>query len=641
MPNIQHRESVKICPAFCDGKKLTSYQQSVLWSLFTREPDRSTGSVLTDIAEEGEPLGISVRHVNRLRVAWGVPRGKGRPRGRKPKNGTDRTGGTPGALSERTARGERVRMTSSMSYVGVHLFASWLDEQGLCAHVVTLITQCIQQYRTEHPDAEFPLLHHKEETLLHRVQALLYAPLFRIGKLTGYDVIEHPLETLVGRGYQSSTLQQFLGQLERINAGDALLPALLPADNGNRKEAQEEGASGNRVYIDGHMIGLWSRVSLHKGKITMLGRIMAGSQAVIAHNHTGRAVCVAYQPPDIRMPHFIVAYCQQIVAATGAEVFVIDREVNSVALAREFQEAELGLVSMLDRNQYDGLSSWHTTRIGALADGSVVYEGQWVTPREDDPRHFVLVDTGERVLAYWGTPKVKEQIEPVQWPDIYHQRTHLQEQRFKEMKAYEALDVNFGTKKIWGPDRHQERAREKLAEAKDKKAQQVMNKASLLKQQQDKVAESQTKGHTTRLEQRQRRFTVLEQEVKQATDKFEQAQCQLETVGPATQRADRDFRKQLIMTIRTLLLDNALQTFLATLIAVMAAPISLECVLKVLFERSGARLETETEDIYWINTAGLSATYRKTLGQIVTGLCAMNLRKQGKPIRVRLRESPP
>jgi len=637
MQDRQRSESVKICPAFCDGKKLTGFQQSVLWSLCMKEPDRPTSLVLIHLAEDGEPLSISVRHVNRLRVDWGLQRGKGRPRGHPTKAGH---GGT-GEVSERAEQGDLVQMTPSLSYVGVHLFAAWLDEQGLCVQVVTLITQCIQQYRSAHPEADFPLLHHKEETLLHRFQAVLYAPLFRIGTLTGYDVTEHPLETLVGRGYQSSTLNQFLGQLERINAGDALLPALCLKDTGNTEETRNGDESGNRIYIDGHMIGLWSTVSMHKGKITMLGRIMAGSQAVIAHNQEGQAVCVAYQPPDIRMPHFILAYCQQVVTVTGVDVFVIDREVNSVDLARLFRDAHVGLLSMLDRNQYDGLSSWHTTRIGVLADGSAVYEGQWASPRPDDPRHFVLVDTGERVLAYWGTPTVKEQIAPVQWPEVYRQRTHLQEQRFKEMKAYEALDVNFGTKKLWGPDRHQERAREKLAEVKDKKAQQVTKKMTLLAQQQDKVAESQAKGHTTRLEQRQRRFTALEQEVTQANDKLEQAQHQLDAIGPAKQRADRDFRKQLIMTIRTLLLDNALQTFLATLIALMPESISLTCLLTLFFERSGARFETATECIYWVNTAGLSRAYRNTLGQIAAGLCAMNLRCRGKPIRVRLRETPP
>jgi hypothetical protein len=637
MQDIQDRRSGDICPVFCDGKKLTGFQQSVLWSMCRKEPERPTSLILNQFAEENEPVCVSVRHVNRLRAVWGLQRRKGRPCGSTLKAGH---GGT-GEVSKRTEQGDVVSMSLSLSYVGVHLFAAWLDEQGLCAQVVTLLMQGIQQYRREHPEADFPLLHHKEETLLCRFQAVLYAPLFHISKLTGYDVIEHPLETLIGRGYQSSTLNQFLGQLERMNAGDTLLPALRPKETGSPDVTRHGDESGNRIYIDGHMIGLWSRVSMHKGKITMLGRIMAGSQAVIAHNQEGQAVFVTYHPPDIRMPHFILTYCQQVVTVTGVNLFVIDREVNSVELARLFQEAQLGLLSMLDRNQYDGLSSWHTTRIGELADGSAVYAGQWATPRLDDPRQFVLVDTGERVLAYWGTPKVAEQIELVEWPEVYRQRTHLQEQRFKEMKAYEALDVNFGTKKIWGPDRHQEREREKLAEAKDKKAQQVTRKKELLQQQADKVAESQTKGHTTRLEQRQRRFAVLEQEVKQACDHLEQAQQKLDAVGPEKQRADRDFRKQLIMTIRTLLLDNALQAFLATLLTMMATSISLECLLTLLFERSGARVETETEYIYWINTTGLSVTYRNTLAQIVAGLCAMKLRSQGKPIHIRLKGTPP
>jgi hypothetical protein len=637
MQDIQDRRSWDLCPVFCDGKKLTGFQQAVLWSMCKNEPDRPTGLILKQFAEESEPLSISVRHVNRLRTVWGLQRRKGRPRGHTRKAGH---GGT-GEVSQRTEHGDVVPMTLSLSYVGVHLFVAWLDEQGLCAQVVTLLMQGIQQYRSEHPDADFPLLHHKTGTLLSRFQAVLYAPLFHIGKLTGYDVIEHPLETLIGRGYQSSTLNQFLGQLERMNAGNTLLPALRPKEPGSPDETRHGDESGNRIYIDGHMIGLWSRVSMHKGKITMLGRIMAGSQAVIAHNQEGQAVFVTYQPPDIRMPHFILAYCQQVVTVTGVDMFVIDREVNSVELARLFHEAHLGLLSMLDRNQYDGLSSWHTTRIGELADGSAVYAGQWATPRPDDPRQFVLVDTGERVLAYWGTPNVNEHLDLVQWPDVYRQRTHLQEQRFKEMKAYEALDVNFGTKKIWGSDRHQEREREKLAEVKDKKMRHVTKKEALLTQQADKVAESQTKGHTTRLQQRQCRFAALEEEVKQARDHLEQAQQKLDAVGSAKQRADRDFRKQLIMTIRTLLLDNALQAFLATLLTMMATSISLECLLTLLFERSGVRVETETEYIYWINTTGLSVTYRNTLVQIVTGLCAMKLTSQGKPIRIRLKGTPP
>ena len=65
-----------------------------------------------------------------------------------------------------------------------------------------------------------------------------------------------------------------------MGADAALLPALLPTQ------------TGQITYIDGHMIAYWARVPMHKGQITMRGRIMAGSQAVIAHNEAGHAVFV-------------------------------------------------------------------------------------------------------------------------------------------------------------------------------------------------------------------------------------------------------------------------------------------------------------------------------------------------------------
>ena len=48
----------------------------------------------------------------------------------------------------------------------------------------------------------------------------------------------------------------------------------------------------------------------------MLGRIMAGSHAVIAHNAAGQALFVAYYPPDIPLSQVIVEYCQKVALAT-------------------------------------------------------------------------------------------------------------------------------------------------------------------------------------------------------------------------------------------------------------------------------------------------------------------------------------
>jgi hypothetical protein len=140
------------------------------------------------------------------------------------------------------------------------------------------------------------------------------------------------MATLIGHSYQYTTLSQFLGQLERIAAAPWLMPILFPAPG------------GKLIYVDGHMIAYWSRKSMHKGKITMRGRIMAGSQAVISHDEAGRAVYVAYYPPDLHLSQLILAYCERVAVATGSELFVMDRAVNSKAMAQDFDEAGLGSV---------------------------------------------------------------------------------------------------------------------------------------------------------------------------------------------------------------------------------------------------------------------------------------------------------
>ncbi len=598
------------------GRKITTVQMALLWKGLQADPACPSRVLLEQVAWQGGTLSVGVRQINRLRVKWGLNRGKGRPRQRA-------SGEAP------PSQGEGMSVTARLSFVGVHLFADWMAQQAGWHPVLPLLKQAIEAYQRTHPEEDFPLLHHREETLLRRFQALFLAPLLGIEKLPEFDVQEHPLPTLLGGGYQSATLTQFLGQLERIDAAAALRVALVPEE------------SGPISYVDGHMIAFWSRVSMHKGKITMLGRIMAGSQAVIAHHEEGQALWVEYYPPDQPLSQVIVAYCQQVSGATGIELLVIDRAVNSVAMAGAFTRQGWGLLSMLDENEHKGLSSFDITVLGTDEEGSTVYKGTWKEPRAEDPRRFVLVESVEsRLLVYWGTPQLEQSVEPIQWPRLYRQRNEIQENRFKRMIDHGALNTNYGRKKRTGPDRHQQRAQEKLTQALVRTQAKVEKKEDRVKRQQEKVTESTQKGHTTRLQQRQRTLAVEEEEWKNARHKHEKLAQQAQALGSPRERADRDFRKQRIMTVRTLLLENALLAFLVGLGGKLKEKVSLESLLKILFERSGARLETNAEIIYWVNTAGLSIPYQRRLAQLVEGVSAMNLRRQGKPIRVQLREAP-
>jgi hypothetical protein len=604
-------------PSFCAGRKLGVVEQALLWTLLHENPQCPSRVLLDKVAQRQIPVVVSIRHLNRWRAQWQLNRLKGRP-------------GQASCRPPVACGAQVVQVTPRLSFVGVHLFAHWLDQHDALGPVVIQLKQAIETHKRAHLDDDFALLHHREQTLRRRFQALFFAPLFGIEKLTAFDTHEHPLPTLLGRGYQSATLRQFLGQRERLDAAEALMPALVPPQ------------PGQIIYVDGHMIAYWSRVVMHKGKITMLGRIMAGSQAVIAHNEAGQALFVEYHPPDRHVSQVIVEYCQKVVEATGISLFVIDRAVNSVAMACAFAKQGWGLLCMLDDNEHDGLSSFDATLVDTLDDGTKVYSGPWKVPRPEDPRHFVLVEPAEgKTLVYWGTPKVEEMVEATAWPQVYRERNELQENSFKRMIDHGALNTNYGRKKIVGPDRHQQRAQEKLDKSLEGLQQRVDKRVNQVKAQQDKGAESAAKGHGKRLEQRQRTLAVLDKALKDAQHKQGQLAAQAAALGPPGERADRDFRKQTIMTFRTLLLENALTSFITALVGNLQAKVSLACILSLLFERSGSRVETGSQVIYWVNTTGLSVTYRRLLGEVVDGLCVMNLRSQGKPIRVCLRDMPP
>jgi hypothetical protein len=606
-----------LSPAFSAGRKLSEVAQALLWTLLQEDPGCPSRVLLDKVALRQIPIAVSLRHINRWRATWGRNRRKGRPHHPE--------GPRPVASGAAV-----IQVTPRLSFVGVHLFAHWLDQQDAFGPVVAQLTQAVEAHKHTHPGNDFALLHHREQTLLCRFQALFFAPLLGIDRLTGFDTHEHPLQTLLGRGYHSSTLRQFLGQLECVGAAEALMSTLLPAK------------AGQLIYVDGHMIAYWSRRSMHKGKITMLGRIMAGSQAVIAHDDAGQAVFVAYYPPDIHVSQVIVPYCQKVALATGRALFVIDRAVNAVALAGAFDDQGVGLLCMLDDNEHEGLESFAATAVDILEDGTRVYSGPWKASRPDDPRHFVIVVPAEgKTVVYWGTPKVEETLAASEWPRVYRERNEIQEHSFKRMIDHGGLDINYGRKTILGPDRHHQRQAKQLAQSLETAHKRVDKKAEAVKAQQEKVAESTSQEHGKRLEQRKRHLVTLEQEFKDAKAKQTTCSEQVAALGPAGQRADRDFRKQTIMTIRTLLLENTLRAFLVALLATLQTKVSLEQVLRLLFERSGARMETLSQVVYWVNTAGLSLPNRRLLSEIVEGLCAMDLQDQGKPIHVRLKDMPP
>jgi len=559
---------------FYDGRKINTDQKIFLWELLQEDSECPSSVLILKIEQVYGKISITIRHINRIRVSWGLSREKGRPRKSVSANNS-------------CFQKNLVCVIPNLQFIGVSLFEDWMEQHEGFSDIMMLLKQAVEQYSLSQPNASFPLLHHREETLLLRFKALFYAPLFGIGRLTEFDVVEHSLEAVIGRSYQSSTLNQYLSQLERIDVSNFLMPALVSDDS-----------DGEIAYIDGHMILFWSKaVSMHKGKITMLGRIMAGSNAVVTHNENGHAVYFDYYPPDIRLPRVITAYCEKVVSMTGIKIFIIDREINSVAMAQAFESREWGLLSMLDKNEYKDLSDWDIKLEGHLEDGSKVYSGQWKKIRKDDPRSFVIVEKDDNLLPFWGTSEISRNFSPLQWPGLYSRRTELQENSFKRMIDHGSLNINFGIKKIIGPDRHQAKAISNVEDKLEGLRTKREKKESHVKEQEDKVMESKINGHEKRLQQREKSLIILQDNLNEIKKNEKKAEDKKNDLGEPKTRADRDFRKQKIMTFRTLLLENALMSFLLSLTGSLDIKTGIETIISLIFKRSGTYIENCAEII--------------------------------------------
>ncbi|MBF0236281.1 MAG: hypothetical protein HQM12_01130 [SAR324 cluster bacterium] len=602
-------------PNFSSGYRISRSQKEQMWELLQEHDGLNSQELIRLLEPVCGGICVSIRQINRIRASWLLNGHRGRPRG------------TVQDLRQIKIEKDVVQIVPHNQCAGLHLFDAWVDSEGLIAPVLENLTKRIDEYQSEHPEEVFPLLNHRTATLLKRWKALLYAPLFGVDKLSELDVHQHPLLTLLGQSYQSSTLQQFLGQLERIDAGFFLMSLLLG------------GNQGSLCYIDGHMIAFWSSRSMHKGKITMLGRIMPGSQAVVAHNEQGDAIFGAYYPPDRPMTDYILEYCQQIVDATSIRVFVIDRAINSVSMATAFEQRGWGLLSMLDANEYKSLLDWETQEVETLDDGSKVHSGQWrdESKRQKDPRWFVITEKQGNLLPYWGTAMVKATLPLRQWPEIYRQRTELQEHGFKRMIEHGALNINYGIKIILGVDRHQQRKIQELETRQGKLEQKIQRREEVVSQQQEKVAQSRSQGHSTRLLQRQKQLENLLEQQQASRQQQQELQQQRQTLGDTKQRADRDFRKQTVMTFRTLFLENSLRAFLFALNSKMPKRISLELLLVLFFQRDGALVETSSRKTWWIDAGGLSLSNQRLLSQVVEGINALQLTQQGKSIEAHIR----
>lgn len=237
---------------------------------------------------------------------------------------------------------------------------------------------------------------------------------------------------------------------------------------------------------------------------------------------------------------------------------------------------------------------------------------------------------------YWGTPKIIKRLTAQQSLITYTNRTEIQENSTKRMIAHGALKVNYGTKKIWGPDRIHKK---KVGEF-DKKIAKVVKRNNKIEnnilEQSKRISDSIAKGHGELLQKRQAKLEEQKRQKEVLEKKIEVLKKQKEALGEQGQRADRDFRKQLIMTFRTLWTENVLKDFCTLLTQGMKEPIDTDTLLKLFFFRRAMIVETDHDIYYKFDCESLSQKYKVILKNVIDGLNRLSLTSQGKRIIAQL-----
>lgn len=195
-------------------------------------------------------------------------------------------------------------------------------------------------------EEEFALLRHLESTILSRFMTLVMLPLLGIGRLSELSRKEIDVSgiNINGVNYTYSTLSQFLGQMERVNAGEYLQQALCFWDS----ELAEGGIQ--LICLDGHTKGYHTKRCMNVGKVTNKNKVMPGTKEVVVQDEDGHIMALREYPIDLHLVHAVLEMCLEFKRDRQKPVAIIDREVNSLELGKAYAEEHIGLITILKRD---------------------------------------------------------------------------------------------------------------------------------------------------------------------------------------------------------------------------------------------------------------------------------------------------
>jgi len=275
-----------------------------------------------------------------------------------------------------------------------------------------------------------------------------------------------------------SALEHFLADLEALRVavpvGDALMQRYL--------EVWPVPAEGAFFYLDNRRKVRYSSYTIAAGKISASGRILGATTQLFLHDAAGHGLHMHSGPGDDHMTRTLLPFAQRFVTLIGRDKvrgIVADQEMRSVALFVALEAMDhLGFVTIAPTPTPKQEAAFEVEGIFVpyLRDAESGELTHWVA------RAHTLLQDRQKGLSYpcqvtlvvdcrSGLPgrlvpvlhNLREQALPVEAPHTaYVSRWESQERVFRDMRACQNLDANYGHKKVVVPNRRVERKQDKL-----------------------------------------------------------------------------------------------------------------------------------------------------------------------------------
>jgi hypothetical protein len=342
-------------------------------------------------------------------------------------------------------------------------------------------TAVILEQRPAYQGPDRPICHHRSETITRRLTHLMWLPRFDLTRPyqlrqirpLGLGVVAGGGPTL---GY--SALEHFLGDLEALRVAAPLSDALMQ----RYLEIWPVPAEGAFFYLDNRRKVNYSSYPIAAGKISASDRVLGATTQLFLHDADGHCLHMHSGPGDDHMTRTLEPFAQRFVPLIGRDKvrgIVADQEMRSVALFLALEAMDhLGFVTIAPTPtpKQEAALEVQGIFVPYLRDAESGELTHWVAHA-----HTLLQDR-RKGLSYpceltlvvdcrSGLPgrlvpvlhNLREEELPVEVPHtVYVDRWESQERVFRDMRACQNLDVNYGHKKVPVPNRRVERKRDEL-----------------------------------------------------------------------------------------------------------------------------------------------------------------------------------